>query len=58
VKRRDLPRVERRRPLVEMSLTGDSRQGPRVGRLGCASLLSRIVVAAIVLGLVAGRLLG
>jgi hypothetical protein len=53
MKRRDLARVERRRSLVELSLTGDSKPGLRVARSGCASLLGRVLVAVAILGVTA-----
>ncbi|HEX2679841.1 MAG TPA: hypothetical protein VHQ03_00945 [Candidatus Dormibacteraeota bacterium] len=56
MKRRDMTRVERRRSLVEMNLTGDSKPGLRVGRSGCASLFGRILLAVALLAAAAAHL--
>lgn len=48
MKRRRVQQPERRRPLVEINLAGDTRPGSAVRRRGCASLLTRITVMALI----------
>lgn len=53
MKSKEPRRVERRRPLVELNLISDKRQGvARLRRSGCLSFLSRSVLVIAIAGVV------
>ena len=53
MKRKDLERVERRRAQVELNLLGEVRARSAKARRGCAALLGRVLIDAVLLVLLA-----
>jgi hypothetical protein len=51
VKRKEPERVERRRPQVELNLLGEVRARSAKASRGCAALLGRLLIDALLLGL-------